>query len=326
MTIHNFRISQFFFLTLFGILLLTACKGEKEKDKGVEMETPVEAGNETKNNDNVFTVVTRSMEFSIPSDTLPSGWNTIRYRNNSNEVHLILFDKYPEGKGVEDAHREVVPAFQEGMDLINEGKMEEAQQAFGKLPEWFQEVEFTGGVGLLSPNTEAQSTIKLEPGTYIIECYVKMADGTFHSLQMTEELQVTQTDSGMESPNADYIIDINAVDGIQFDESVSAGTKTFQVNYGEQKVHEHYLQHDVNIVWIDRGADVAKLKKWMNWSDPEGLQTPAPEGFRFLGGVQEMKSGDKGFFTIDLKPGKYALISEVPNPEEKGMLKTFEVK
>lgn len=326
MSNRNFRISQFFFLALFGFLLLTACKGEKEKKEEAEMESAAEAVNEPKNDNNVFTVTTRSMEFSIPSDTLPSGWNTIRYKNNSNEVHLILFDKYPEGKGVEDAHNEVVPAFQEGMDMINEGKMEEAQQAFGKLPEWFQEVEFTGGVGLLSPNTEAQSTIRLEPGTYIIECYVKMADGTFHSLQMTEQLEVTETESGMEPPEADYVIDIDASSGIQFDESVSAGEKTFQVNYGEQKVHEHYLQHDVNIVWVNEGADMAKLEKWVNWSDPEGLQTPAPEGFRFLGGVQEMKAGGKGFFTVDLKPGKYALISEVPGAQSKGMLKTFEVK
>ncbi|MCM8569281.1 hypothetical protein NE848_07815 [Gramella jeungdoensis] len=326
MSIQKLKIFRFFFVALMGLSLVAGCKSDKDKDEDKEMEETAKADKKSSANSGVFTITTRSMEFTIPSDTLPSGWNTIRYKNNSNEVHLILFDKYPEGKGIEDAHKEVIPPFQEGMDLINEGKMEEAQQAFGKLPEWFQEVEFTGGVGLLSPGTEAQSTIKLEPGTYIIECYVKMADGTFHSLQMTEQVQVTETDSGMEPPEADYVIDIDATNGIQFDKNISAGKKTFQVNYGEQKVHEHYLQHDVNIVWVDEGANMAKLEKWVNWSDPKGLQTPAPEGFRFLGGVQEMKAGDKGFFTVDLKPGKYALISEVPESQGKGMLQTFEVK
>ncbi|TBW28020.1 hypothetical protein [Gramella sp. KN1008] len=326
MFVRNLKIARLSFLLLIGIGLIVGCKNEKEKNEDDNMEATAEEEITSLENKNVFTITTRSMEFTIPSDTLPSGWNTIRYKNNSNEVHLILFDKYPEGKGIEDAHKEVVPSFQEGMDLINEGKMEEAQAAFGKLPEWFQEVEFTGGVGLLSPGTEAQSTIKLEPGTYIIECYVKMTDGTFHTLQMSEQVQVTDTDSGIEPPKADYVIDIDGANGIQFDENVTSGKKTFQVNYGEQKVHEHYLQHDVNIVWVDEGTDMAKLEKWVNWSEPTGLQTPAPEGFRFLGGVQEMKSGDKGFFTVDLKPGNYALISEVPNSQEKGMLKTFTVK
>lgn len=318
-----FRDLAAFFLLL---MLVVGCKNEEKRKIEADQSQDVAAVENNKPKSNVFLVTTRSMEFSIPTDTLGSGWNTIRYKNNSNEVHLILFDKYPENKGVENARKEVIPVFQKGMDHINAGNMQAAEQAFGELPEWFQEVEFTGGVGLISPNTVAESTIRLEPGTYIMECYVKMADGTFHSMQMTEQIQVTNTDTGMEAPQADYIINIDAENGIQFNEKVGAGKKTFQVNYGEQKVHEHYLQHDVNLVKMEEGADLSKLEKWMDWSDPKGLQTPAPEGFRFLGGVQEMKAGGKGFFTVDLKPGTYVLVSEVPRAQSKAMLQTFKVQ
>jgi len=39
-----------------------------------------------------------------------------------------------------------------------------------------------------------------------------------------------------------------------------------------------------------------------------------------------MRTGDTGYFTVNLSPGRYVLISEVPNPASKNMLKTFVVK
>ena len=50
---------------------------------------------------------------------------------------------------------------------------------------------------------------------------------------------------------------------------------------------------------------------------------PAPEGIVFLGGVNDMPAESTGYFTAVLTPGKYALISEVPNTLSKNMLKTF---
>ena len=113
---------------------------------------------------------------------------------------------------------------------------------------------------------------------------------------------------------------------LRFDERVSPGVKTFKVEFGEQKVHENFVMHDVHLVWVDEGADILNLNSWMNWADPKGLQTPVPEGFRFMGGIQEMAQGGTGYFTVDLRPGNYALISEIPDPQSKGFLKTFSVK
>ena len=99
-------------------------------------------------------VVTNSMEFISP-DTIPSGWNTFVYKNNSTEPHFILLDKYPEGITIENTIEEVAPVFEEGMQLIMEGKNEAAMGAFGKLPEWFSKVVFSGGTGLISPGLTA---------------------------------------------------------------------------------------------------------------------------------------------------------------------------
>ncbi|MUP47324.1 hypothetical protein E0K83_16400 [Gramella sp. BOM4] len=315
-------------LLLMGISIFSfSCQfGEKKSDEdSSDNEIQYEVVAEKEGKDGVTDILTTSMEFKT-KDTLKSGWNTFKYHNKSNETHLILFDKYPEGKTIADTERDIVPPFQEGMDLINEGKMEEAGKAFGKLPEWFQDVEFVGGVGLISPQSVATSTMKLEPGTYIIECYVKMPNGVFHTTQgMAKQIEVVSEETSLVEPTADYSISISAEEGITFDEKVSAGEKSFAVNFGKQKVHEHYLMHDVNLVRAEPDADLAALEKWVNWSDPEGLQTPAPKGFKFLGGMQEMNEGKTGYFSADLKPGRYILIAEVPGASKKGMLKEFRV-
>lgn len=78
------------------------------------------------------------------------------------------------------------------MRLINEGKNEEAMSEFGKLPEWYSEVQFLGGPGLISPEATAETTLKLEPGTYLMECYVKMSNGVFHStMEMLRDFVVS---------------------------------------------------------------------------------------------------------------------------------------
>ena len=326
--IYSSAVLSRFAIFVFLLGSLAACqdkekKEEPEEDSGVS-QTKME---EKESKPQVMNIVTNAMEFKT-KDTWDAGWTTVKYRNNSNETHFVLFDKYPEGKTIEDAEKEVGPPFQEGMDLINEGKFDEANEAFGKLPEWFQEVEYTGGVGLVSAKSTAESTIYLEPGTYIIECYVKMANGVFHNTQgMTKQIEVVASENNeAEAPKADYTITVNNENGIVMDDMVYPGEKTFAVNFEGQKVHENYVMQDVHLVWVDRGADMAKLNSWMNWADPKGLQTPSPEGFKFLGGMQELKEGKTGYFTAELKPGNYALISEVPDPQSKGLLKTFSVK
>ena len=62
-----------------------------------------------------------------------------------------------------------------------EGKGEEAGAEFAKLPEWFGEVQFLGGSGIISPGVTSMTTLYLESGYYVFECYMKMKGGIFHS-------------------------------------------------------------------------------------------------------------------------------------------------
>jgi hypothetical protein len=314
-------------ISTFLVLLTTSaflfnCKNDKKEepiDTTSEAETTIEIPS------NTFDVITRAMDFNSV-DTIPSGWNTIKYDNLSSETHFILLDKYPEGKTIENTMKEIVPVFAEGMDLINDGKAEEGFAAFGKLPEWFFGVVYSGGTGLIAPQHTAMTTVKLEPGYYIMECYVKMPNGQFHTaMGMAKPIVVTEEDSGNTPPEATINITLSGEEGMSYEKAITKGKQIFSVYVKDQKPHENFIWHDINLVKLEEYANTDALEAWMDWSNPKGLITPVPKGVTFLGGVNDMVAGSTGYFYADLQPGKYALISEVPNTKKKGLLKQFEV-
>jgi hypothetical protein len=295
---------------------LNSCKKETKEKRQEAVEEVKEP---------IVEIVTVNMDFQMP-DTIPSGWNTFHYKNRSPQTHFFMVDKYPEGKTSEDMEKYVVPVFDSGMKLINEGKAEEGFAEFANLPEWFEEVVFMGGSGLLSPGKTAQTTLFMKPGKYILECYVKMENGIFHtSMGMKKDLVVSSSDSGVKEPEESVMIELSEAECIVLKDSVRAGENTFSVFYKDQKVHENFVGHDINLVRLHENADMGLLEKWMNWADPKGLIEPAPANITFLGGVNDMPAGSRGYFTALLEPGKYVLISEVPNASSKNLMKAFVV-
>ncbi|MBD0832777.1 hypothetical protein [Aestuariibaculum sediminum] len=315
----------YYLIVLCMLVFAVSCKSKtkSETENTVEDKTP-QKPYKTYNDAIVFK--TLSMEFIGP-DTITSGWNTFKYVNQSNETHFILFDKYPEGKTIEDGEKEIIPVFDKGMDLINEGNTEAGFAEFGKLPEWFPNIVFTGGSGLIAGGQYSITTLHLEPGYYVLECYVKMPNGKFHNaMGMVKQLIVKEEDSGYNAPQEDVVITISNDNGIVFNDSLAKGQTVFKVEFPDQKVHENYVQSDVHLAQLTAEANLDSLESWMDWSNPKGLITPVPKGVTFLGGIQELPAGKHGYFTADLRPGKYVFISEVPGAKRKNLLKVFEIK
>lgn len=306
--------------TLIYLLILTlfvSCKTDKKEQ--------VDYSKKEDKKGNVIEVVTNVMDF-VSVDTIKAGWNTFKYINKSTEPHFILFDVYPNGKTLDTIKAVIMPPFDKGMSLIMEGDMDAAMSAFGELPEWFPQVQFVGGTGLISPSLEANVTVKLEPGLHIMECYVKMADGKFHaSMGMAKEFWVLDENTGNLPPKASINISISSTEGINYDKPISKGKHIFSVYYGDQIVHEHFLGHDINLVKLEENANIEELEAWMNWATPTGLMTPMPDGVTFLGGVNNGLAGSTHYFEANIDAGNYAFISEVPNASKKGMLKTFTI-
>jgi len=315
-TFNQKEYVKFILLFLLVLLFVISCKNDKKTMEAAKVEPEKES---------VIEISTDAMEFNTV-DTITSGWNTFRYKNNSNETHFFLLEKYPEGKSIYNSKNEVFPVFDRGMDLINLGKTEEGYAAFNDLPAWFFEVEISGGSGLISPKNTSETTLKLESGNYLMECYVKMPNGKFHaSMGMVKSIVVKEEDSG-NSPSESLInLAISSTEGISYEGNIKKGAQIFSVEFIDQIKHENFMGHDVNLVKLDDNANLEALESWMNWSDPKGLITPAPQGVTFLGGVNDSPVGSVGYFKANLEAGKYALISEVPNALKKGMLITFTI-
>jgi hypothetical protein len=278
---------------------------------------------------NVVDVIARGLEFEAP-DEIPSGWATFRLSNESGMIHFAVLQRLPAGITLKDQQEQVAPVFQKGMDLLNAGEFDAAMEKFGELPEWFGQIEFMSGPGLTSAGQTTETSVYLEPGTYLLECYVK-TNGVFHSYNpspsaygMVHELTVTEESSSAPEPRATLTITLSSERGIEIDAEPTPGKHIVAVHFEDQQVHENFLGHDVHLVRLENGTDIEELAIWMDWSQPTGLQTPAPA--EFLGGTNEMSAGEMAYFTVHLEPGRYAWIAEVTNPAEKGMLKIFTVR
>lgn len=260
--------------------------------------------------------------FELSSDEIPSGWTTFRLENASHVAHFALIDKLPEGTTF-DQYSELTGAYQALMDAIIAG--EPTEPVVERFPAWSSGVEFLGGPGLLSPGRVSETTVRLEPGPYVVECYVKTPEGQFHAyLGMKTPFRVTAAQSPAEPPVPTMEITVSSESGIDVQETVRPGQHTVAVYFADQTAHENFVGHDVNLVRLSDDADVDALAAWMNWTAPSGLSSPG-EPAEFRGGANDMPAGHTAYFTAELEPGRYAWISEVPNAQSKGMLKPFNV-
>lgn len=274
-------------------------------------------------------VTATGLSFDAPEE-VASGWVTVRFHNRSAMTHFALVERLPAGIGVKEQQEQVAPPFQEGMNLLNAGEPEAAMKAFGTLPDWFGQIVFMGGPGLTGPGHTSEATVYLEPGTYMLECYVK-TNGVFHSYNpdslafgMVHQFVVTEAPSGAAEPVADLEMTLSSTRGIEITGEPTPGRHVVAVHFEDQKVYENFVRHDVHLVHLAGDTDMDTLVAWMDWMAKTGLQTPAPA--EFVGGLNEMPAGTTAYMTVDLEPGHYAWISEVPHADQKNLLKPFVVR
>ena len=123
-------------------------------------------------------------------------------------------------------------------------------------------MEQTGGVGLVAPGRDAEAVVRLDPGTYVMECYVKTPDGVFHtSLGMARQLTVTAPATNAVAPDADLEVAITE-EGMQAPAEVSTGGHTVAVRYRSQP--DAGLANDVSVVRLGDGQTPADVVPWMD--------------------------------------------------------------
>lgn len=294
---------------IITVFLLSACGGS-------------EGGNQTSNEHDerpVFEVKAYSYAFMAP-DTIPSGWTTLRFSNaRGMEVHELGLAKLPEGKNLLDYLREIFPPWRSALQKAQNGEIEPEEignAAYEMLPKWNSEIEYTKSRGLISGGRQVENILNLDPGTYVIECWIKNSKGEIHiSRGMIRSLTVVDTGNNASAPEADYQISLSA-DGLETSDELTPGKHTFSLDF-ELDENGQLIFDDVHLIRINDETDLAAVADWMSWYKIEGLQAPAPA--EFLGGTDvygAIPQDGKAYFSMDVQPGRYAWIVDAPSKEE----------
>lgn len=280
-------------------------------------------------------------EFVLSESEIPAGWTTFKHVNASSSTHFVYMIRLPDDQAdmTRDEYMAGVPMdFQTAWDPYFAGDIN-VQEFFGilgpSMPEWFGRTVASGGPGLLGGHRTGWTTMNLAPGTYILECYVMDGDGIFHNVHgMLERLVVTEVESGVQEPEADLQVSVSTTDGLVFEhEHVQPGTYNVRVTFEDNVAYGHGLGHDVHLIRLDDGTTVQQVNDWINYLDvgPDGFYADrgaliSASGVRgpqsFLGGVQSVFADKErgrsypqtAYMHVNLTPGRYAWVSEVPNP------------
>lgn len=352
-----FRARTFVTATVALLFAVAACGEDPLQPDGVDV---VEVTAQHRDD------VPENYEFTLSEDEIPSGWTTFELDNQSGSTHFGALQKVPEaafdaaeaeGVDIDDPEEfrdfwveSVADPFQEEWDPFFDeeiGVGEFFDNLVGRLLDtapWFLDPGAvpSGGPGFTQGMITSETTVFLEPGTYIIECYVLDDDGRFHTATedargrgpMVEVLTVTDDPSGAAEPQSTLEVTIST-EGIEaegFEGGVPAGQHTVAVQFADQEVYGHLLGHDVHLIRLEDGTTPDEVNAWMSWLDREGLASTSasPGPTTWVGGVQvidpTMTLEETGYFRVDLQPGDYALVAEVPDPDGKDMLMEFTVQ
>lgn len=284
---------------------------------------PADRAPEDAGADGVVEVVGKDFEFEAPAE-IPSGWTTFRFANTGEQDHFLYLYRLPDDVGFEEYRRTVPKIFDDLYSRYDAGDLtrEETEQALAEqIPEWFfTDVVPAGGVALTEAGDTAVATVRLEPGVYAMECYVKTPQNTWHTNRgMLKKLVVTEEPNGAEPPAADAALTLSNYE-IAVEGELTAGEHTISVHAAERP--EGLMMHDVNLVRLDEETSVDEVVAWMDWMELDQFRHPAP-GYN-LGGVEHMAPGRTGYMTVELIPGDYAWVSE--GYADRGMVETFTVE
>ncbi len=285
-----------------GSLLSCTSNQEKEKPSMEPNLVEVRAIYDAENDQHLFETET---------DTIPAGWTTFRLVNASPYVHFIFFDHLPGDRTSEDLMSDVSPVFQESSYLLMEGKNEEAMAAFSQLPEWFEDLVFRGGTGYTSPARTAETTLFMAPGNYVMECYIKMPDGTYHwNMGMYEDLHVTDDTTNAKAPQSPDIEITVTDEGLQVEGEPTTGEQLVAVHFEQE--NPGLIGNDVHVAKLDESTDADEVAEWLDFMTAEGLISTAenPGPATFIGGTHEMPKGNTAYFTVNLDTGSYVWIAE----------------
>jgi hypothetical protein len=206
-------------------------------------------------------------------DTIPAGLTTLVLTNAGTTFHHLQLLRLGEGKTMADLTA--------GLAGMKPGD---------PLPAWIQGA---GGVNPPDPGARTRATLMMEPGDYVIVCFVDIPDHVPHVMKgMMKPLTVTPSNASA-APMPTEDLTLTLVDySFAFSTPPTAGHHVIKVVNGGQQDHEFEL------VRLAPGKTVDDFVHW-------GQTYEGPLPGTSLGGAAAMAPGQTEYVPMDLEPGNY---------------------
>jgi hypothetical protein len=221
--------------------------------------------------------------FGLP-DTIAGGLVTLRLRNTGREPHHAQLLRLNPNVTIEQF-----------MAALAQGPVPALQLA-----------SLEGGPAAVDPGGMSEVTLDLKEGQYVVACFIESPDGVPHLAKgMVRPIRVTAPAAGGTPPVAALTVTLKDF-SFETPATVPAGRSTVRVtNAGPQP-------HEMAVVRIASGKALADVLGFLNAAP--GTAPSGPPPFSSVGGMQGLGQGGAGFATLDLQPGDYAFVCQIPDP------------
>jgi hypothetical protein len=260
-------------------------------------------------------VVIKATEYAFDMpDTVPSGLVKITLQNNGAVEHQAQFARVNQGSTADEV-----------LGALKSGKQD---QALGMLT-------LTGGPNTTAPGQSSSVIDKLDPGDYLVLCFVTTPQGVPHlALGMIKQVTVTQSNNQAPEPQADADVSLKDFT-ITVPSNVTAGSHLWKVtNDGPQS-------HEMALLRVAEGVPAQAIIVGMEQATASPAAGPAAASpaaspacappVTAAGGIGALAPGTSGWTYVNLQPGNYIAICFVPDPKtgkphfELGMVTPFTV-
>jgi uncharacterized cupredoxin-like copper-binding protein len=166
------------------------------------------------------------------------------------------------------------------------------------------QVPDVGGPNAIGPGDSTTTWLTLEPGRYMLGCYLVAADGKLHLMHgMFNQLDVSGTPLNTREPATDVEIAAREYSLIP-SHPLRAGMQTLRFrNAGT-------MEHDLQLAKLEHGVTAERAARRI-----DGDTTVAAGDVVFMGGVSGLQPGHTAVTRVRLAPGRYLLYCWVPGDQ-----------
>jgi plastocyanin len=218
-------------------------------------------------------VTANDYAFTGMTTRVSAGWVTIRMINAGKELHMFASANVPAG-------------------MTTAGMLDSIMK--DRVPKNFTE---WGGPNAVAPGSTSTVTLYLQPGTYVVGCFVVSPDGKTHFMKgMMGSFDVVASRDAGTPPASDRNILLSTYHIAMDGGTLTKGQHVFNVRNTAKE------PHDLVILKVLPGHTVAQALKWFG-NPPVGAPAAEP-----IGGTTALHLNEQGYVQAKFTPGTYVLV------------------